>query len=148
MPRMTCLRLPLTEPGTRVMGTTQIGTTKVTKNTRKTFILCVLGVLCGSVLCGSFAVLLARQNAPQTFGMRLIVVPSREEAQVVLQLLAQGREFETVARERSSDPTAADGGYLGRVDPASLRPELRSALQSVAVGNYTGIVAIPSGFAI
>jgi hypothetical protein len=81
-------------------------------------------------------------------GMRLIVVPSREAAQEVLAQLAKGRDFASLAREKSIDPTAAEGGYLGRLDPASLRPELRDALQSVAVGQTTGIVRIPSGFAI
>ena len=91
----------------------------------------------------------ARQGAgAQTFGMRLIVVPSREDAEGVLQLLARGDDFAAVALDHSIDPTASDGGYLGRLDPASLRPELRDALQSVAIGNYTGIVRIPSGFAI
>jgi hypothetical protein len=91
----------------------------------------------------------AGQSPPgTTLSMQLIVVSSREEAQQVLDDLARGREFDAVARERSIDPTAADGGSLGRMDPATLRPELRDALQSVAVGQTTGIVRIPSGFAI
>jgi len=91
----------------------------------------------------------ARQAAQGvTFGMRLIVVGSREEAQDIQNELARGADFGALAKERSIDPTAPDGGYLGRVEPASLRPELRDALQSVAVGQFTGIVRIPSGFAI
>jgi len=89
-------------------------------------------------------------QAPPTpaFGMRLIVVGSREEAQDILDELSRGRDFAALARERSIDPTGAEGGALGRIDPASLRPELRDALVSVAIGNYTGIVRIPTGFAI
>jgi tetratricopeptide (TPR) repeat protein len=80
--------------------------------------------------------------------MRLIVVASRDEAQDIVNALARGADFGALAKEKSIDPTAPDGGYLGRVEPASLRPELRDALQSVAVGQHTGIVRIPSGFAI
>jgi len=89
-------------------------------------------------------------QAPSTpsFNMRLIVVGSREEAEDILQQLSRGRDFAALAKEKSTDPTAADGGALGRLDPASLRPELRDALVSVAVGNTTGIVRIPTGFAI
>jgi hypothetical protein len=91
----------------------------------------------------------AGQGQPAvTFGMRLIVVSSREEAQDILDQLAMGLDFGDLARAKSTDPSAPDGGYLGRLEPSTLRPELRDALQSVAVGNHTGIVRIPSGYAI
>ena len=83
-----------------------------------------------------------------TVGMRLIVVASFEEAEAVLRLLDKGGDFETLAKERSTDPTATDGGYLGKLHPGTLRPELRDALQSVAIGNHTGAVRIPTGYAI
>jgi tetratricopeptide (TPR) repeat protein len=90
----------------------------------------------------------AQTPGPSSFGMRLIVVPTREEAEALIGELGRGGDFAELAKARSIDPTAADGGSLGRVDPATLRPELRDALVSVAVGNYSGIIRIPSGFAI
>jgi tetratricopeptide (TPR) repeat protein len=90
----------------------------------------------------------AQAQSPVSFGMRLIVVSSREEAEDVLNQLARGGDFAALAREKSIDPTAAEGGFLGRLEPSALRPELRDALVSVAVGNYTGVVRIPTGFAI
>ena len=105
-----------------------------------------LGLFFGALLL-SLHVAAQGPTAP-TFGMRLIVVGSREEAEAILDELARGGDFATLAKERSIDPTAADGGALGRLDPASLRPELRDALVSVAIGNHTGIVRIPTGFAI
>ena len=103
--------------------------------------------------CPLAALLLSLHVAAQgpsapVFGMRLIVVGSREDAEAILDELNRGRDFASLAKEKSIDPTGADGGALGRVDPATLRPELRDALVSVAVGNHTGIVRIPTGFAI
>src|SRR5581483_6670731 len=80
--------------------------------------------------------------------LRLIVVGTREEAEDVVDQLARGRDFEVLARERSIDPTGPDGGDLGALDPASLRPELREALRGVGPGLHTGIVRIPTGYAI
>src|SRR2546430_393474 len=37
---------------------------------------------------------------------------------------------------------------MGRLDPASLRPELRDALQGLSPGQLTGVIKIPSGYAI
>ncbi len=80
--------------------------------------------------------------------MRIIVVATREEAQAVRDELDRGGDFAAIARARSIDPSSAAGGDLGRLEVATLRPELRDALQSVAVGSTTGIVRLPTGFAI
>ena len=80
--------------------------------------------------------------------IQLIVVSSQDEAAQVLELLNRGISFSALARERSLDPTAPDGGFLGRVDPSTLRPELREALRGVPPGRITPVVPIPSGFAI
>ena len=81
-------------------------------------------------------------------GLRLIVVGSPEEAGRVVEQLNRGADFATLAKQRSVDPTAGDGGYLGRLDPARLRPELRAALQGVAPGQISEVVRIPTGYAI
>lgn len=78
----------------------------------------------------------------------IIVLPTVEEAQAAIQALYIGKDFSTVAREKSIDATASDGGYMGQLDPSQLRPELRNALEGRRVGEITGIVRIPSGFAV
>jgi tetratricopeptide (TPR) repeat protein len=102
------------------------------------------------VCAGALGLRLHASQTPAnpTFAMRLIVVPSREAAEAILDDLARGGDFATLAMERSIDPTARAGGSLGRLEPGSLRPELRDALQSVAIGGHTGVVVIPSGYAI
>ncbi len=78
----------------------------------------------------------------------IIVVGSPEEARNILAQLKQGADFSKLAREHSSDPSSSSGGYLGNVDPDALRLELRDALHGVKPGQFTGVVAIPAGFAI
>ena len=73
-------------------------------------------------------VLLA-QTPPTTLDLRIIVVDSSTKADHLLQRLKAGEDFATLARELSIDPTASDGGYMGRVDPSTLRSELRNALK-------------------
>jgi len=80
--------------------------------------------------------------------VRIIVVATREEAVHILEQLGKGADFAAIARDKSTDSTAADGGYMGKVDPASLRQELRETLQNLAPGQVSQVVAVPTGYAI
>jgi len=80
--------------------------------------------------------------------VRLIVLNSSGDAQAVLDRLKAGDDFAVLAREKSADPTSADGGFLGKIDPNSLRPELRDGLRGVQPGQLSKIVKIPSGYAV
>ena len=78
----------------------------------------------------------------------IIVVNSESEVAQIAGQLKAGADFASLARAKSTDPTANDAGYMGMIDPAKLRPELRDALHGVAPGQITGIARIPSGYAI
>jgi len=80
--------------------------------------------------------------------LQVIVVRSPEEADELLQRLKKGEDFSTLAKQDSIDPTAESGGFMGTVDPNSLRAELRDALKGVTPGNVTPVIHIPSGYAI
>jgi len=80
--------------------------------------------------------------------VRLIVVNSAQDAQAIMDRLKAGADFAVLAREVSADPTSAEGGFLGKIDPASLRAELRDALRAVQPGQLSKIVKLPSGYAI
>jgi tetratricopeptide (TPR) repeat protein len=80
--------------------------------------------------------------------VRLIVLDSAGEAERILKQLQNGADFAVLAREKSTDATAVDGGYLGKIDPASLRPELRDALQGLRPGEISRVIKLPSGYAI
>jgi tetratricopeptide (TPR) repeat protein len=80
--------------------------------------------------------------------LRIIVVDSLAEAQLILARLKTGEDFARLAMEKSIDPTANQGGYLGQLDPQGLRPELRDALQGVRPNQVSPVVKIPEGYAI
>jgi tetratricopeptide (TPR) repeat protein len=88
------------------------------------------------------------QSALGTVELRIIVVDSSTKADRIVQRLKTGEDFAALARELSLDPTASDGGAMGRVDPSGLRSELRDALKGVGAGQLTNIVRVPSGYAI
>ena len=83
-----------------------------------------------------------------TVGVRVLVVDSADEAARILGQLKSGADFAALAREKSTDATSVDGGFLGQVDPATLRPELRDALHDLRPGELSRIVKLPSGYAI
>jgi cytochrome oxidase Cu insertion factor (SCO1/SenC/PrrC family)/Cu/Ag efflux protein CusF len=91
----------------------------------------------------------ASQNPPApVVTLRMIVVSTADEAARIVEQLGQGADFAALAAEQSIEPTARDGGFLGTVDPATLRPELRDALRGVVMGGLTPVVRIPTGFAV
>jgi parvulin-like peptidyl-prolyl isomerase len=96
-----------------------------------------LGLLTGITLCGSglLCAFLHGQSTkpdesarPKEVALQVIVVNTPEQANQTLARLKAGYDFASLAKEKSIDPTADSGGYMGRMDPASLRPELRDAL--------------------
>ncbi len=105
---------------------------------------------CATVLAGVAACVLssAPDDPDSSLWMRLIVVHSASEAERLADELRHGADFAVLARETSVDATAVDGGLLGKVDPVSLRPELREALKGVQPGQISGIARIPTGYAI
>ncbi len=92
---------------------------------------------------------LSGQSGPSgAITLRVIVVSSEAQAQQILDQLKKGEDFGVLARSKSIDPNAEDYGYLGKVDVASLRPELREALRGLTPGQVTRVVKVPGGYAI
>ena len=113
----------------------------------KTAHFCILVLL-------SFSALLAprwtqaQPNSSTAIDLRIIVVNSQTEAEQLKQRLQSGEDFASLARQKSIDPSASDGGSLGHVDPATFRTELRDSLQGAQPGQIIGPVKIPTGYAL
>jgi hypothetical protein len=90
----------------------------------------------------------AQSEAAHPVEIGIIVLPTERDADSVLRELRKGMDFSVLAKERSVDPTANDGGSMGVLDPSKLRPELAKALLGLHVGEYSNVVRIPSGFAV
>src|SRR5579883_2409686 len=80
--------------------------------------------------------------------LRILVLNSAEEAARVRAEVEKGADFAVLAREKSVDATSIDGGLLGKVDPSSLREEIRTALKGLGAGQISPVFRMPSGFAI
>ncbi|MGO8787198.1 MAG: FG-GAP-like repeat-containing protein [Terriglobia bacterium] len=80
--------------------------------------------------------------------LRIIVVETLSGAQQIVDRLKKGEDFAALAVEKSIDPSADQGGFLGTIDPTGLRPELREALNGIGPGEFSGVVRIPAGYAI
>ena len=80
--------------------------------------------------------------------LRILVLSSADEAARVRAELENGADFGVLAREKSVDATSLDGGMMGKVDPSTLRQEVRTALQGLGPGQISQVFRIPSGFAV
>lgn len=106
-------------------------------------------------LCASLCLSLVAQSAPPSddpahkgVPLRIIVVSTAVEAQQLFVRLKNGEDFAVLAKEKSTDPTADSGGYMGMTDPATLRSELREALVNVKAGEISPVAHISAGYAI
>ncbi|RUM97761.1 peptidylprolyl isomerase [Pseudaminobacter arsenicus] len=68
---------------------------------------------------------------------RHILVKTKEEAEAVIKQLDGGAKFEDVAKEKSSDGSAAQGGDLGYFGPGQMVPEFEKAAFALDVGAYS-----------
>ena len=70
---------------------------------------------------------------------RHILVETEDEAKAILEEIKKGADFATVAKEKSKDPGASDGGDLGYFTKEQMVPEF----SNVAFQMYNGQVSNP-----
>lgn len=68
---------------------------------------------------------------------RHILVKTKEEAEAVIKKLEGGAKFEDLAKESSTDGTAANGGDLGYFAEGQMVPEFEKAAFALKPGEYT-----------
>ncbi len=77
-----------------------------------------------------------------------IMVATEQEANEIKKLLDQGGDFKELAKQRSKDPNAPNGGDLGVITKGDLLPELDKAISSLSVGQVSGVIKSEVGFHI
>lgn len=68
---------------------------------------------------------------------RHILVKTKEEAEAIIKQLDSGASFEDVAKAKSTDGSAAQGGDLGYFSAGQMVPEFEKAAMALDVGKYT-----------
>lgn len=79
----------------------------------------------------------ANLNEAREVKARHILVESEEEANDIIQQLAEGANFEDLAREHSIGPSASEGGDLGYFAEGQMVPEFSKAAFALEPGNVT-----------
>ncbi len=72
--------------------------------------------------------------------LRVIATDDKSKAETASRRLAQGDSFFDVARDLSSDPTAALGGYVGDMLLSALDPKLAAAASTLKYGENSPII--------
>lgn len=80
--------------------------------------------------------------------LKHILVPHRYEAEDILKLLKDGKDFSEMAKKRSQCPSAASGGDLGNLKGKKLDPDFAEAAEILKPGQMSGIVRTRFGYHI
>ena len=87
-------------------------------------------------------------GAPRDPAIRVLVVKTEAEAREAIGMFTAGMTFDRIVRERSIGPERERGGYLGRVDPATLSPAARAAVARTRSGRLTPVFPTDGGFGV
>ncbi|WP_025030556.1 peptidylprolyl isomerase [Nitratireductor aquibiodomus] len=68
---------------------------------------------------------------------RHILVKTKEEAEAIIKQLEEGGSFEEIAKEKSTDGAAANGGDLGYFTSGQMVPEFEKAAFALNPGEYS-----------
>lgn len=77
---------------------------------------------------------------------RHILVKTESEAKEILKTLKGGADFATLAKQKSVDPSAANGGDLGWFSRGQLVPDFERAVFAMKKGQLSDIVKTQFGF--
>ena len=77
---------------------------------------------------------------------RHILVPTEEQCSSLKQQIADGVEFEALAKEHSQCPSGASGGALGTFSPGQMVKEFDEVVFSAPLGEVQGPVKTQFGY--
>ena len=80
---------------------------------------------------------LVKSISLQEYKARHILVNDEETAKNIITELNDGKDFETLAKEKSTGPSGPNGGDLGWFQPQTMVPEFATAVQAMEKGSIT-----------
>lgn len=80
--------------------------------------------------------------------IRQILVNKREKAEELLKRVKEGELFEDIAAKELKDPTGEVGGFLGRLDPSDVHPDIAGELLNKEIMSEPFIVETEKGYHI
>src|SRR5215471_4398910 len=80
---------------------------------------------------------LPRLGGQQQFKAKNILVTTKEEADLVIKQLQQGKKFADLAKERANGPTGPNGGDLGWFTSDTMVQPVVEAARAMKVGSYS-----------
>ena len=86
------------------------------------------------------------QSGDQEYKASHILVETLEEANQLLTQLDEGMDFGGLAQEHSTGPSGPNGGDLGWFGKGQMVPTFEAAVQTMAVGTYTGPIQTQFGY--
>ena len=90
----------------------------------------------------------SRCRSEEEVHARHILVPTEDEAKAILADLKKGADFATLAKEKSKDPGAADGGDLGYFTKDQMVPEFSAVAFKLDKGQLSDPVKTQFGWHI
>lgn len=91
---------------------------------------------------------LQQAGVKEQYKVSLITVATQSEADAISAQLKKGVSFEKLVKEKSIDPSKAQGGVVGWLVPTQLSPEVGSAVAKLNKGGITNPIQTPSGWNI
>lgn len=79
----------------------------------------------------------AQMEPAEEVRARHIIVETEEEAAAIIEELDAGGDFEAIAREKSQDGAAAEGGDLGWFGPGRMVPQFEEAVFAMEPGTWS-----------
>ena len=91
---------------------------------------------------------LQQAGVKEQYKVSLITVQTQTEADAISAQLKKGASFEKLVKEKSIDPSKAQGGVVGWVLPNQLNPEIGTAVTKLNKGGVTSPIQTQSGWNI
>ncbi|MBU0683886.1 MAG: peptidylprolyl isomerase [Candidatus Omnitrophota bacterium] len=85
---------------------------------------------------------------PEVMRASHILMTSRQDADDVREQLSAGADFEQLAKAKSVDPTARNGGDIGYFAKGQLMPKFENACNELEVGEISDVVRTKLGYHI